>query len=181
MEIVDETILLEQKWILVKEKLYRDRHGEEKSWSYIERKHRRKAAVIAAITRESSSLILIRQFRVPFGTDVFEFPAGLIDDGETAAEAAQRELLEETGYSGQILEVGPEITSTSGLSTETVHMVYMETDEMPSKKPELEGSEQIEVFTLSRDDFPRFIRECENNSSLIDAKLYLYLRENSRR
>jgi ADP-ribose pyrophosphatase len=179
VEIIDEKVLLEQKWILVKEKLYRDKNGKEKSWSFIERRNRRRAAVIAATTRESRSLLVIKQFRVPFGSDMYEFPAGLIDDGETAAQAAERELLEETGYSGRVLEVGPEISSTSGLSTETVHMVYMETEELPSKQPDLEGSEEIEVFSLRQEHFRSFIKECEEHSRLIDAKLYLYLRENS--
>lgn len=36
-----------------------------------------------------------------------QFPAGLIDAGETAAQAALRELREETGYSGTVVEVSP--------------------------------------------------------------------------
>ena len=178
LEIISEEVLLEQKWVLVKEKLYKDRNGRENRWSYIERRSRRKAAVIVAVTAKSRSLIVIKQFRVPFGCDIYEFPAGLIDDGERIEDAAERELLEETGYQGHILEVGPEITSTSGLSTETVYMVYMETEEKPSRKPELEGSEQIEVIPLARHDFGSFLNDCEKASALMDAKLYMYLKDN---
>ena len=34
-------------------------------------------------------------------------PAGLVDEGETAAESAVRELREETGYYGVAAEVSP--------------------------------------------------------------------------
>ena len=37
-------------------------------------------------------------------------PAGLIDEGETAEECALRELKEETGYVGEIVRGGFEMT-----------------------------------------------------------------------
>ena len=41
-----------------------------------------------------------KQYRPPIDKVIIEFPAGLIDAGETAEEAAVRELKEETGYVG---------------------------------------------------------------------------------
>jgi 8-oxo-dGTP pyrophosphatase MutT (NUDIX family) len=38
---------------------------------------------------------------------VIELPAGLIDAGETPEQAAVRELKEETGYVGHVLETSP--------------------------------------------------------------------------
>lgn len=43
-------------------------------------------------------LILERQFRYPLDRVILEFPAGKIDAGETSLAAAQRELIEEVGY-----------------------------------------------------------------------------------
>lgn len=43
-------------------------------------------------------IILQKQFRPPLDKVTIEVPAGLIDAGETAEEAAVRELREETGY-----------------------------------------------------------------------------------
>ena len=55
--------------------------------------------VIYAVTQEEHPrLVLIRQYRYPLDDYIYELPAGLIDAGETAGEAAARELKEETGF-----------------------------------------------------------------------------------
>ncbi len=52
-------------------------------------------------------LVLQKQFRPPIGKVVIEVPAGLIDEGETAEQCAERELKEETGYVGTAVERSP--------------------------------------------------------------------------
>ena len=50
-----------------------------------------------AITREGD-FVLVRQYRHALGITSMELCAGVIEKDETPLEAAQRELLEETGY-----------------------------------------------------------------------------------
>ena len=45
-----------------------------------------------------------KNYRPPINNYCIEYPGGLIDEGETKEQAALRELKEETGYSGTILE-----------------------------------------------------------------------------
>ncbi len=52
-------------------------------------------------------IVLQKQYRPPIGKTVIELPAGLIDEGETAEQAAIRELKEETGYVAEVLETSP--------------------------------------------------------------------------
>lgn len=55
-------------------------------------------SVILILTDPTGERILIsREFRMSMGRWVYNFPAGLIDEGETPEEAAARELQEETG------------------------------------------------------------------------------------
>jgi ADP-ribose pyrophosphatase len=177
MRIIGERVLHEQPWTLLKEKHYVDTRGREKRWTYVERRERREAAVVVATTEQSGSLVLIEQFRIPFEAEVLEFPAGLIDPGETPEQTACRELAEETGYTGKVVHVGPGVSSTAGLSTEIVHMVYMLVGEQPAVVPRHEGSERIHVFTLKPDEIEIFLSECERDNRILDAKLYTYLRD----
>ncbi len=43
-------------------------------------------------------ILLVRQYRLPAGKFLWELPAGKVDEGENALQAARRELIEETGY-----------------------------------------------------------------------------------
>lgn len=53
---------------------------------------------------EPDKIVLIRQYRYPIGDIVYELPAGLIDEGEDAPEAAVREMKEETGFALEVYE-----------------------------------------------------------------------------
>ena len=52
-------------------------------------------------------VLLIRQFRWPIGNYVYEFPAGLVEEGESFRDAAVREVYEETGLVLTPLDVDP--------------------------------------------------------------------------
>lgn len=175
MEITGERDLYADRWIVLKERTWRGPEGREGRWTYVERAKSTRAVVVVPRTRGSGSLILVRQFRVPFGREVVEFPAGLVDPGEAPERTAERELLEETGYRGRVLSVGPEVATTAGLSTETVSFVAMEVGEEPEAPTAHEGSEQIEVLKVRPEAFPSFLEECRRGDLLVDAKTWMYL------
>lgn len=78
-------------------------------------------AVVLIMHDEAKEKVLInREFRLATGEWVYNFPAGLIDDGETAEESAKRELWEETGL--ELISVQDKIPisySAVGFSNET--------------------------------------------------------------
>jgi ADP-ribose pyrophosphatase len=81
---------------------------KEGHWEYVDRVNATGAALIVAVTPDEK-VLLVEQYRIPVHARTIELPAGIIGDepdstNETIAEAARRELLEETGYTAERIE-----------------------------------------------------------------------------
>jgi len=91
-------------------------------WEYAERVNASSAVIIIART-PNDTLLFVEQFRIPIGKLSIEMPAGLVGDldaNDTLELAAKRELLEETGWQAdhvEVLMMGP---SSSGMSNELI-------------------------------------------------------------
>ena len=55
------------------------------------------SSVVMAVD-DRKRILLVRQYRLPAAKGLWELPAGKLDEGEKALQAARRELTEETGY-----------------------------------------------------------------------------------
>ena len=97
---------------------------DAEGWEYVTRTRGRGVVGVIAVT-EAGELILVEQHRPPTGGPVIELPAGLVgDEGEeTLEEAAERELLEETGYHAKQFERICTGYSSAGLTNERVTLL----------------------------------------------------------
>lgn len=81
-----------------KTKVYEIISRDKNLKTFSELHSKRPDAVVIIATDEFGEKILVnKEFRLAVGEWVYNFPAGLIDPGETPIESARRELKEETG------------------------------------------------------------------------------------
>ncbi|MCG3126910.1 MAG: Methanol dehydrogenase activator [Phycisphaerae bacterium] len=143
-------------------------------WEFAERIGCRAAVVIVAVSPDGR-LLLVEQHRVPLRRDVIELPAGLVgDDGdadEPIADAARRELREETGYEAAGVEelmFGP---TSAGFSTEVVHFVRATGLRRVADGGGV-GHERIRVHEVPLADAAGWLEGRRAAGVLIDPKVY---------
>jgi len=144
-------------------------------WEYVERTHSNEAVVILAVT-EDKKVILTEQFRIPVGKDVIELPAGLLGDpgsvpGEAKEEAARRELLEETGYEAEEMELIASGPPSAGLSSE-IALFYGASGLKKVGKGGGVESENILVHEVPLKEVEGWLQGMEAQGKLVDPKVY---------
>jgi ADP-ribose pyrophosphatase len=108
-------------------------------------------SAIVAITSDQR-IVAVRQYRPAVERYTIELPSGLVDPGESPAEAASRELLEETGYQADDVEVlGPMEPDTGRLGNQIWSCVATGVRPVPGREPE----DGIEVLTYSPAELAR--------------------------
>lgn len=84
---------------------------------------RHPGAVGVVVLDEADRVLVIRQYRHPVGYQLWELPAGLLDQpGEHPWSAARRELREEAGYRADDWRVLVDLATTPGCSDEAVRV-----------------------------------------------------------
>ncbi len=107
------------------------------------------ATAILALTKDQQ-VILVKQFRPGPKEILNEMPGGYIDAGESPEQAAERELLEETGYKGKSTLVNEALDCA--YSTMRRYCVVITDCEKVSEQ-KLESTEFAEVVLMSLPDF----------------------------
>ncbi len=128
---------------------------------------------VIGVTKEGN-LVLIRQFRYAIGKVYFEIPAGVVDEGESPLEAAQRELLEETGYGGGEWQPWMQLCANPSIQTNMTH-TFLALGVEPLQAQNLEHTEEIVVHLLSPSEVETALQDGDVIQALHAAPLWKYL------
>ncbi len=160
MKKLDEKVLYAGKWIQLNEMTFASDAGSSYKWEIVRRKNNARGVVVVAEMLPSHRIVFLRQYRQPLENYIIGFPAGLAES-DNLEEEALRELQEETGFYGRVLDVGPLIRSNPGLMDDGAYVVKAVIDETDPRnaKPQqkLEDSEEIEVFLIPKQEARAFI------------------------
>lgn len=183
------TTLAETKFLNLYNAEYSNKGGNVKNWIIASRKEKENlegvylnnkelqddAVLIVPFHKEEEKIVVIRQFRVPINSYIYEMPAGLIDKGESPQTAITRELKEETGLDViEILKntVKGQLFLSPGMTDESVTSVFCTCGGTISKAY-MEEDEDIEPILLSQKE----AQELLIKDVKFDIKCYIYLLE----
>lgn len=121
-------------------------------------------AVVVIPFLDDGRVLMERQFRYPVGQVMTEFPAGKLDPGEDPLVCAQRELLEETGYTATEWASAGVLHLAIGYSTEIIHIFFARG--LVAGPAQLDQDEFLDVCMSKPDD----LFEACRNGKVTDAK-----------
>lgn len=114
------------------------------------------AAVILPLLPDGR-VVMIRNQRFSVGEELWELPAGTLEEGEEPAACASRELEEETGFRSRQITPLLEFYSSPGFCTERLYAFLAE--DLESASQNLDPGESIQVELLSMNRILQMIRD----------------------
>ena len=178
---LEPATLIPRAWLLRKSRaeeiVFTGKHCEVRrvdGWEYVARRRVTGVVAVLAITSERK-ILLVEQFRIPLDRNVIELPAGLAGDvtdaeHEAFAEAAHRELIEETGYRADGFEFLGEGPSSAGLTNEVIS--FFRAHQLTKiGAGGVDGSENITVHEVPIDSLTEWLAVRRGEGCLVDYKI----------
>jgi ADP-ribose pyrophosphatase len=162
-------------------------------WEFVQRQHRGSSGANAVVifAESADGVVLVEQPRPALGGRVLELPAGLVGDEPAASdaaaagagaeddlEAAARELVEETGFRAERLEVLARGVVSAGLSDEQMTLVHATGLRRVGPGGGTEH-ESITVHVVPHAELDDFLASRARDGVTIDLKIYAGLRWSS--
>ena len=144
-------------------------------WEFARRKGISGIVGIVAVT-DDRKLVLVEQHRPPVGARVIELPAGLAGDAkgheqEDLADAARRELFEETGYEARTMDRLAAGAASAGMTDEVITL-FRATGLTKTGEGMGDESENITVHEVPLSGVIDWLADRERGGRLVDLKVY---------
>lgn len=103
---------------------------------------------VAIVPIIDGDVVMVNQYRPALDSHLIEIPAGLRDvPGEPIADTAQRELIEEVGFTAGNLELLTSVHNSVGFCDEQIH-IFLGTDLSPTEREMTDSPEEHEMEIL---------------------------------
>ncbi|MAO66715.1 MAG: NUDIX domain-containing protein [Balneola sp.] len=121
-----------------------------------------------------NEVVLVEQYRYGIEKPTLELPGGMVDPGETHDQTARRELLEETGFTGDDWHYLGKVSSNPAFLTNFTHLHVVKNCHKVQEQ-ELDGNERINVHVLPLDEFLEMVHNGAVHHSLVVAAVAKFL------
>ena len=152
MQVISSREILKTKLFTVLEQEATDPSGFRIKRSII----RHPGSAVMMAVDDQDRILLVNQFRLPAGRNLWELPAGRLDPGESPLTAAKRELREETGYKAKKWIKLASFWPTPGYVSEKMNLFVAL--ELIEGKQEPMDDERIEIRWFATKDLGEMIR-----------------------
>ena len=174
-EILHTEVVAKSRLFQIEQVHLRFSNGVERQY---ERMKGGSRGAVMIVPIHQGKMLLAREYAA--GTDNYElgFPKGLIDPGETAIEAANRELQEEIGFGSNKLTLLKELSLAPGYFSSKMQIFLAE--DLYESRLEGDEPEPIDVVPWALADWEALLddvdfSESRSVSALFLAQKYLYL------
>jgi len=132
------------------------------------------------IAEHEGRFLMVRQWRHSSEYLSMEFPGGVVDSGESPADAAARELSEETGFkAGRLIHLGS-CYPNPALFKNRFH-VFLAEELTPTGEQKLDDDELLTWQNIPTDEVISSYGRGEYNHALMGTALFFYMRHKSTR
>ncbi|GAB3537347.1 NUDIX hydrolase [Pontibacter brevis] len=155
-EVLKSEMVVDEKWYKLRRDHVRLPNGLELDDYYVSV---RPNVVLTFPLTEDNHVIFVRQYKHAAGGIFIELPGGVVDEHETQPiEAAKREVLEETGYASDEVELLLEVTDNPTKDTNRMYY-FLARNVRQVATQDLDESEAIEVLKIPLQEVAGMIME----------------------
>ena len=170
-KVIESKYLFHQPWFTVRKDVCELPNGKQHSAYYI---LEYPAWATAFALTKRNEVVMVRQYRHGLGVVSTELPGGVVDAGETPAQAITRELLEETGYRFDSIECIGKIAPNPATSNNYMHMFLARGGEKIAHQ-QLDDTEDVEVLIVSIEEVKQLVRQNKIVQSLHTSCIFYAL------
>jgi ADP-ribose pyrophosphatase len=146
---LDSRYVVKDRWLALRADTYRTPADKVVEPCYV--LEYRAWVNVVALT-QAGEVVLVRQFRPGIGRTILELPGGTTDPEDASPEAAiRRELLEETGYTGERFLATGCYAPNPASHTNMLHC-FLATDVVRTHDPHPDDTEHLEVVLMPLDE-----------------------------
>jgi|APSaa5957512622_1039677.scaffolds.fasta_scaffold66645_2 ADP-ribose pyrophosphatase len=129
-------------------------------------------AVAVVVQNANDDILMVKCDRYVLGTTEWEVPSGIVDEGESVLPAAQREVLEESGYQTSHVRHLYSFNPENGMSNRVFHVAHCRAE---GPAGTFDGNEIHAVHWRSIDDVKQMIRTQQLHDGFSLTALLVFL------